>query len=419
MFIVPIFFMWQWIMAHKFWKICRACEVKRRLSKEPQKSLFPFIAQYLTANIILFAVYIILILTIHTLTPLSDFLILTLLGFFLMMAIRLFGQWLLKKGDYVPQDILKTLDSLSTHSLTVITRIRAAISTIALLLLILALMAPEGQQTTTTLHRQTLQVAILLDLSNSMNATDVYPTRLKAAKEEIAYLAQVDAYDEFGLIYFTNDSFIQSPLSSDTSVIQAFIEDVTTDYMPFNGTDFSKALLTAQELLNKHEDLSQKQKHARRILILSDGENQHDQLTPVLEQLKQNNIVVDAIGFGTTMGGQVFQASGEPLLYQNAPVISKFSETTLKQITEATGGFYIHYEMPHDAINAFIDYTDALRIEQSSDSLISTQDRVQLYPVFLIPAFILSFYLIMEPALSNIVLVRRKRRKLKRESSQI
>ena len=415
MFTIPVFFMWQWILANSLWKMGRACEVKSRLSHEKQPSLRPFVAKYFFINVIVFILVIQSVLNIHTLTPLTDFLSICLIGAFFLVMLKYLGRWMLLRDNLVPQDIQKNLDAIQTHHLGPVPHVRAFIITLGMLFLILAVMGPEGQQRMTTLHRQSLQVVILLDLSNSMNAADVYPSRLVAVKEEIDYLISLDAYDEFALVYFTNDTFIQSPLTNDSNAIRVFAKSATTDLMPTNGTDLPKALKVAQHLLHKHDDLYISKKRMRRILLITDGENHHDEaLDQILYSLRQDEIKVDVLGIGTPDGAQVFDASGKPVLYNKAPVISRYTdqiEKTLHHIAEYTNGFYIHYNLAHDAMNAFLDHSDGLRISDSGSSLYSSKDRVQLYPMFLIPAYIVAIYLVTEPVYILLLNRVRKRRK--------
>lgn len=409
--LLAVFFMWQCSIAQKFWCILRAHEIYSQLSNGvPLKSLQRFTWLFFAANVFCFVLSLILTLTRSLHNPLVDYLVIIATDAFFLISLNRFAFYLLNRDALIPLKIHQNLKALTTKRLSIIPRIRPIVITCGLLLIILALMGPEGQKTSTQLHRDPFEVVIALDLSQSMNVQDVFPTRLEAALEEIDALTRLAPHQEYALLFFTTQTFVQIPLTMDPPTVRAFLSQVSTDAMPTHGTDIPNALLAARKLFRLGDSYLSQNKVSRRILLISDGEDHSDRLESVLKVLVKDDIHVDVIGVGTSKGGQVFTAEGEPVIYKNEPVISRFEGSSLKHIAEQTDGLYQQYGIPHDAAEHLAYQWDTIQIDLAPAGIVTLKTHVRLYYVFVIPLYLIAIYLVFEPMLCHILQIRRRKK---------
>lgn len=144
---------------------------------------------------------------------------------------------------------------------------------LGLAMLIIAASGPKIGTEVREVKRQGVDLLIALDLSASMNAEDVKPSRLEKAKYEINRLIERLNGDRVGLIVFTGEAYLQSPMTLDYSALQLFLNIAKTDQMPSSTTDFSAAMETAAEAFDTSKKDEQKSQAAKVLLIISDGEN--------------------------------------------------------------------------------------------------------------------------------------------------
>src|SRR6056297_1673371 len=174
-----------------------------------------------------------------------------------------------------------------------------------LALLVLAVAGPKVGTEVREVQRQGVDLLIALDLSASMNAEDVKPSRLEKAKYELSRLVERLDGDRVGLIVFTGEAYLQSPMTLDYSALRLFLNIAETDQMPSSSTDFSAAMETASEAFKTTEEEAQNVKAAKVFLIISDGENHGESYDEELNQLLEQNVSVYTLGIGTESGGTI------------------------------------------------------------------------------------------------------------------
>lgn len=184
---------------------------------------------------------------------------------------------------------------------------------------------------------------MLLDLSRSMNAADLRPSRLAAAKRIAAELAARSPGDRLGLVVFGGSGFLQLPLTPDHDAFRRFLEAASTGDLGDPSTDLSSALAAAAKAF-EHEGAP----GYRAAVLLSDGESEGDP-APALARLRREDIPVFAIGVGTPAGAPVPADSSEaPEPYHRDPigriVVSHLEETDLRRAASATLGAYARWD---------------------------------------------------------------------------
>ncbi|MFA5625544.1 MAG: VWA domain-containing protein [Bradymonadales bacterium] len=306
--------------------------------------------------------------------------------------VKLFKLLSAKLGLCEPK-IVARLRSQSLGKLRGLRRIRFLLLLISLILLNIVLMQPQGAEKATKLRREGFEAVFLLDLSRSMMAQDLAPSRLHAAKSELLRILKYMQNDKVGLVLFASQPFVQAPLTSDASALESYIKQANPDMMPDGGTDLAAALWMAFELLEGRplsaKDLKDVKlpKHSRLILILSDGESHGQALAPLIEAAKSLGLRIDSIGFGSKSGVAILNNEAEPLMYKGEVVITSLRDEEMRELSASTQGLYTHYQAPYQAAEAL--YSDWSNLAREAFERESSIVRVDLYPVFLYLAVLL------------------------------
>ncbi len=235
---------------------------------------------------------------------------------------------------------LKTLKALSPENSTARPILRMVLALVALSLLIVAVARPRvGSQLKETTSEGN-EIMILLDISNSMRATDMYPNRLENTKNAISNLVRKLSTDRVGLIIFAGSAFVQVPMTTDLKATDIFIQSVTCDMISEQGTALGAALNLAVKSFNFDDNLS------KAIILVSDGENHEPTPDPIqiAKDCNAKGIAVHTIGVGDVRGVPIpIREASKDFIKDRAGniVISKLDETTLQKIAQAGGGIYV------------------------------------------------------------------------------
>jgi Ca-activated chloride channel family protein len=206
---------------------------------------------------------------------------------------------------------------------------------LGMLLVIVALARPQWGKLDEPVFDQSREIIIALDLSRSMLADDVRPSRLDRAKLLVSSLLEQLRGERVGLVVFSGTAFLQSPLSADYEILRDFLPSLNPNYLPEGGTNYA-ALLNAS--LNAFGASGSAD---RFLVILSDGEATDDDWKPAVEELKKKGIRVLGFGVGTAAGSMIPDGSGAFVKDERgAVVLSKLESTTLQQLATDTNGVY-------------------------------------------------------------------------------
>lgn len=202
-------------------------------------------------------------------------------------------------------------------------------------LALLALARPQWGTLEEMVFDQSREVLIALDLSASMLADDVKPTRLARAKLLIGNLLDELKGERVGLAVFAGTSFLQVPLSSDYEVLRDILPGLDPSYLPQAGTDFAGMLRVANEAFGQGAAAD------RFLIVLSDGEAHDMEWKKALSELKSKQVKIITLGIGTPGGALLPDPQGGVLKDERgAAVLSRLEPSTLQDLAQETGGSY-------------------------------------------------------------------------------
>ena len=209
----------------------------------------------------------------------------------------------------------------------------------AMALLIIALLGPSFGETTKEVKSEGKDIYIAVDLSQSMNAFDIQPTRLEKIKFELKNIVDAFSSDRIGLIIFSSEAFVQCPLTYDQSALSLFISTLNTSLVPNAGTDFGAPLRMALDKLEDSESPITQQK-AKIVLLISDGEDFGDETDEAAKEIVKSGIQLFALGVGTETGSKIRQANGFKRDRNGQEVVTKLNSKSLRKLAVDTGGKY-------------------------------------------------------------------------------
>lgn len=204
-----------------------------------------------------------------------------------------------------------------------------------LLFAVVTLARPQWGNLEETVFDQSREVLIALDLSASMLADDVKPTRLARAKLLIGNLLDELQGERVGLAVFAGTSFLQVPLSSDYEVLRDILPGLDPSYLPQAGTDYAGMLRVAAEAFGQSSAAD------RFLIVLSDGEAHDPSWRAALEELKKKQVKIITLGIGTAAGALLPDPQGGVMKdSRGAAVLSRLEPGTLQELAQSTGGAY-------------------------------------------------------------------------------
>lgn len=251
----------------------------------------------------------------------------------------------------------------------------------------LAIMNPRQPGASDNLTRKGIDVMIAMDVSKSMLAADLAPSRLERAKQFVNKLMEAMPDDRIGLVLFAGKAYLQMPLTLDHGAAKLFVSSATPDAVPQQGTVISDALDMSVKAFNAKEG------RFRSIILISDGEEHDAAAIETAKDLSNRGVMINTVGVGSTEGSVI----PDPLTGVNKTdeagntVISKLNEDVLKQVAEQTSGTYVHLESSDAAVSTIKNQLSDIDKKEISD--ISLVNYKTFYMWF---AGLMFFFLVIE-----------------------
>lgn len=263
---------------------------------------------------------------------------------------------------------------------------KIALRTIYFGLFIVALLGPSFGNSKREIKSIGKDIIIAIDLSQSMNAADIPPTRLTKVKYELSKIIEEFSSDRIGLIIFSSESFVQCPLTYDQAALNLFIETLHSGLVPNAGTDFGPALSMSLDKLDTKDDNTVDSK-AKIILLISDGEDFGEETSNALKKIKDRGVKLFALGVGTSKGSKIETRNGYLTDRNGNEVVTKLENKSLKKLAARTGGKYFEINDRVNDTERLINTINKVEGELRDARVVDVSANKYIY--FLLAAFVL------------------------------
>jgi Ca-activated chloride channel family protein len=280
--------------------------------------------------------------------------------------------------------VIRVAKQLNTPFATVF--IKLVLRSLLFALLIVALLGPsfgEGKKEVKSIGKD---IMICVDLSKSMDANDIQPTRLEKVKYEMKKIVDAFSSDRVGVIIFSSEAFMQCPLTFDQNALNLFIETINTTLVPASGTDFGPPLKMALSKLEEDKTLSNQPK-SKVIVLISDGEDFGEETNDAAREIEDEDIKLYTLGVGTSKGGNIFEGHGMKTDRQGNIVTTKLNSASLRSLADKTGGQYFEINKAQNDVSKLINTISNIEGELRDARFVDVSANKYFY--FLAVAFIL------------------------------
>ncbi|HTH55699.1 MAG TPA: VWA domain-containing protein [Cyclobacteriaceae bacterium] len=261
-----------------------------------------------------------------------------------------------------------------------------AVRTVFFALLIVAFLGPSFGDAKKEIKSVGKDIMICVDLSKSMDAFDIQPTRLEKVKYEMKRIVEAFNSDRVGVIIFSSEAFMQCPLTYDQNALNLFIETMNSSLVPSNGTDFGPPLRMALDKLTNQDSPSMQQK-SKVIVLISDGEDFGEETNQVEQEIEDKGIKLFTLGVGTEKGGQILTGRGYKTDARGNTVVSRLNSSELKTLASKTNGQYFEINESRNDVSRLINTIGKIEGELRDARFVDVS--ANRYYFFLLAALIL------------------------------
>lgn len=240
---------------------------------------------------------------------------------------------------------------------------------VALALLIVALARPQMGSKISREKRQGIEAIICMDISNSMLATDVAPSRLAKSKLLVENMVEKFENDKVGLVVYAGDAFVQLPITSDYVSAKMFMHSITPDLIATQGTDIAEAINLAMHSFTPDD------KAEKAIILVTDGEDHEGNALKMAKAAKDQGVRIFILGVGTSKGSPIKMPNGRNLTdNKGETVITRLNEQMCKEIAESGSGTYIHVDNTSQAQEKLEDEISKMQKGETETVIYSEYD---------------------------------------------
>jgi len=240
----------------------------------------------------------------------------------------------------------------------------------ALALLVVMLARPQFGTKINNEQRVGIETIIAMDISNSMLAEDIVPSRLDRSKMMVENLVDHFTNDKIGLIVFAGDAFVQLPITSDYVSAKMFLSSIDPSMMATQGTDIARAIDMATHSFTQEEGIG------KAIIVITDGEDHEGGALEAAKAAKDAGMRVYVLGVGSTKGSPIPIPGTGDYMKDNTgnTVMSALNEEMCRQVAQAGGGAYIHVENNSAAQDQLDNELDKLAKKETTSTVYSEFD---------------------------------------------
>ncbi|MGM9821505.1 MAG: VWA domain-containing protein [Muribaculaceae bacterium] len=296
----------------------------------------------------------------------------------------IFGLWLLarmaRRRKLRKFGRAASIDPLMPEASKYMPAVKITLELLALSMLIVAVARPRHGEREESENTQGIEVMICFDVSRSMLASSTDDangvSRIDRAKFLLNRMIDKLSNDKLGLIVFAGESYTQLPITTDFISARMYLDEISTDMVPTQGTAIGTAINMAINSFSEDEDIN------KAIVVITDGENHEGDAIEMAKYARSLGIEVDVIGVGTEKGAQIpLDESGLFLKDREGnTVVTRLNTEEAKKIAKAGGGVYINGS-GSKAVSELVDNLD--KIKKSDISHIKYKASAEQFPLFI------------------------------------
>ena len=239
----------------------------------------------------------------------------------------------------------------------------------ALALVVVMLARPQMGSKISHEKRQGIEAIICLDISNSMMAEDVAPSRLDKSKMLIENMVDNFTNDKIGLVVFAGDAYVQLPITSDYVSAKMFLQNINPGLIQTQGTNIADAIDLASKSFTQQNNVG------RAIIVITDGENHEPGAAEAAAAAKKKGINVFILGVGNSQGAPIPMGDGSYLKdHSGNTVMTALNENMCRELAQAGSGQYIHVDNTSDAEEKLNDDLTKLQKGDTTSVIYSEYD---------------------------------------------
>lgn len=257
----------------------------------------------------------------------------------------------------------------------------------ALALLIVMAARPQYGVAEVDETRVGIEVVMAVDVSNSMLAQDVQPSRLERARLFAASLVDAQRGDKVALAVFAGEAWPQMPLTADHAAAKMFINQLDTRSVSLQGTELSKAIRLGAHMFSSDET-------GKALVVVTDGENHGEDAVLAAQEATAEGVTVYVLGIGTTQGAEI-PAEGSQLKDKDGKtVVTKLDEQGCRRIAEAGGGKYLHIDQGDHAASQLRNELSLLRRTATHTTYAAYNEQFTAFAVLALLLLIIEFFML-------------------------
>jgi len=273
---------------------------------------------------------------------------------------------------------------------------KALLITLAAALVVVALARLQFGTHLEKVKREGIDLVVAVDVSTSMLAQDMRPSRLERAKQQVRSIIDRLEGDRVGLIAFAGEAFVQCPITLDYSAARLLLSAMDNNSVTVQGTSIAEAIETAQRSFNQQE-----RKH-KVLLLLTDGENHDERALDAAEQARKEGIRIYTVGIGSPSGEPIpiLDRSGNQVGFKKDEegnvVVSRLDAQGLQKIALETGGKFYQATPGEMELDRIFEEISSLEKKELEGSLITRYDDRFQWPLLLALLFLVVEYFVPE-----------------------
>lgn len=284
------------------------------------------------------------------------------------------------------------VESLAPNASRIRPHVKFGILMVALALLILAAARPQYGQKEQTVKRQGIEVMIALDISNSMLAEDVAPSRLDRAKQMLSKLIDKMTDDKVGLVVFAGEAYTQLPITCDYVSAKMFLSTITPDLIKVQGTAIGDAINTSIRGFGAEQSEA-----SRAIILITDGENHEDDAVAAAKKAHEMGIHLYVIGIGKPEGAPIPMPGTNNYRKDRAGnvVVTRLNEEMCQQVAAAGNGSYVRCDNTNTAMRALQKEIDTLATTEIETTVFTDlNEQYQSFALIALLLLVIDFFVL-------------------------